>query len=115
MDALRGERESIKLRKITPSPYVNQKVRGEGQDRPSVGDTVWGGGLQGCNLTPEGLLIKEAYGDWVHAKSGNQLHGGIMDYGAWRGWWLDLAVIPSCRYDAPAGKVGRHFVGDLDD
>ena len=28
-------------------------------------------------------------------------------------WCRDLAVIPSRRYDAPGGKVGRMFVGTL--
>ena len=28
----------------------------------------------------------------------------------WQLWWQDLAFIPSQRYDAPSGKVGRRFV-----
>ena len=79
MDALRGERESIKLRKITPSPYVNQKVRGEGQDRPSVGDTVWEGGSSGLQPDSRGSPNKRSLWGlgtcqiWQSAPRGN--HG----------------------------------------
>ena len=32
---------------------------------------------------------------------------------AWQEWWRELVVMPSMRYDAPIGKVGRRFVGKL--
>ena len=49
----------------------------------------------------------------MHANAGNHLHGGITDNIVWQGWWRDLAVMPSHCYDAPSGKVGLQFVGDL--
>ena len=36
-----------------------------------------------------------------------------MDDMLWQGWWHDLAVMPSFRYNAPSGKFGRRFVRDL--
>ena len=49
----------------------------------------------------------------MHANAGNHLHRGITDNIVWQGWWRDLAVMPSHCYDAPSGKVGLQFVGDL--
>ena len=68
------------------------------------------GDLPGSIPTLEDLQLKEVYGDWVHAKPGTHLHGGITDDEAWKGWWRDLTDIPSWRYDTPSGKAGRHFV-----
>ena len=36
-----------------------------------------------------------------------------MDDLAWQAWWRDLAVMPSRRYDAPSGRVGRRFIRTL--
>ena len=49
----------------------------------------------------------------MHTNAGNHLHGGITDNRVWQGWCPDLAGMPSCCYDAPSRKVGRRFVGAL--
>ena len=67
----------------------------------------------GYNLTPEDLRLREVYVEWVHANPGTHLDGGISDDAKWQAWWRDLVVMPSRRYDAPSGKVGRRFVGML--
>ena len=67
----------------------------------------------GYNPTPEDLRIREVYGYWVHADPGTHLDGGVRDDSAGQVWWRDLAVMPSRRYDAPSGKVGRRFVRTL--
>ena len=36
-----------------------------------------------------------------------------MDDRVLKGWWRDLVVMLSCRYDASVGEFGRHFVEDL--
>ena len=41
---------------------------------------------------------------------GTHLNGGVADDSAWQAWWRDLAVMPSRRYYALSGKVGRRFV-----
>ena len=69
--------------------------------------------MPGYTPTPENLQIKEVYGDWVNANAGTNLHGGIAGDGAWQGCCCELAVMPSCHYDASSGKLDRHFVGDL--
>ena len=69
--------------------------------------------MSGYNPTPEDLRVREVYGDWVHANTGTHLDGGVHNDSAWQTWWRDLAVIPSRRYDAPSGRVGRRFVGTL--
>ena len=61
----------------------------------------------GYTPTPEDLQLKDVYGDWVHVNAGNHLHRSIVDDVVWQGWWRDLAVIPSHRYNAPSGNVGR--------
>ena len=66
-------------------------------------------GCQGCYVPS----LREVYGDWVHANPGTHLDGGIRDDLALQAWWRDLAVMPSMRYDAPSGRVGRRFVGTL--
>ena len=69
--------------------------------------------MPGYNPTPEDLRLQEVYGDWVHANPGTHLDGGVRGDSAWQAWWRDLVVMPSRRYDAPSGKVGRRFVGTL--
>ena len=70
------------------------------------------GDVPGYVPTPEDLRLQEVYRDWVHGNPGTHLDGGT-----WQGWWRDLAVMPSRRYEAPIGKVGRRyvnaFVGEL--
>ena len=69
--------------------------------------------MPGYVLTPEDLRLREVYVDWVHGNPGTHLDGGVAEDGAWQGWWRDLAVVPSRRYEAPSGKVGRRFVNAL--
>ena len=69
--------------------------------------------MPGYFLTPEDLRLRVVYRDWVHGNPGTHLNGGVANDSAWQAWWRDLAVIPSRRYDAPSGKVGRRFVGML--
>ena len=69
--------------------------------------------MPGYQPTPEDLRLREVYGDWVHANPGTHLDRGVCDDSAWQAWWRDLAVLPSRRYDAPSGKVGRRFVRTL--
>ena len=71
------------------------------------------GDAPGYVPTPEDLRLQEVYGDWVHGNPGTHLDGRIMDDGTWQWWWSDLAVIPSRRYKAPCGKVGRRYVNAL--
>ena len=58
------------------------------------------------------------YWYWVHAKNSRHLTGAIGYDSRWQAWWRNLLVLPSCRYDAPGGKVGWRFVrtmaADLD-
>ena len=79
---------------------------------PLEGERTAGYNL-GYNPTPEDLRLQEVYGDWVHSNPGTHLDGGIHDNSAWKAWWRDLVVMPSRRYDAPSGRVGRRFVGTL--
>ena len=69
--------------------------------------------MLGYTPAPEDLQLKEVYRDWVHSNDGNHLHGGIPDNRVWKGWWHDLTVMPSCRYEATSEKVWKRFVGDL--
>ena len=65
------------------------------------------------NPTPENLRLREVYRDWVHGNPGTHLDGGITDEWKCQGWWRDLAVMPSKRYEAPCGKVGMRYVNAL--
>ena len=71
------------------------------------------GNVPGYQPTLEDLRLREIYRDWVHTNPGTHLDGGVRNDSAWQAWWLDLAVMPSRRYDALSGKVGRRFVGTL--
>ena len=71
------------------------------------------GDVPGYQPTPEDLRLWEVYGDWVYANPSTHLDGGVRNDSAWQSWWRDLAVMPSRRYDAPSGKVGRRFVRTL--
>ena len=89
--------------------------RQEGADQttqPADGEGEKGGD-PGYTLTPEGLHLRDVYGDWVHANPGTHLDGRIEDDVAWQALWHDLAVMPSRRYDAPSRKVRRRFVETL--
>ena len=72
-----------------------------------------GGDVPGYVPTPEYLRPWEVYGDWVNGNPGTHLDGGVADTRVWQGWWSDLAVMPSRRYEAPSRKVGRRFVNAL--
>ena len=67
----------------------------------------------GYTPTTEELRLQEIYREWVHANPGTHLDCCIGDDAAWQAWWCDLTVMPSGRYDAPSGKVGRRFVKTL--
>ena len=86
-------------------------------DANVTGDTADGegesGDVTGYVPTPEDLRLQEVHGDWVHGNPGTHLNRGVRNESAWQAWWRDLAVMPSRRYDAPSGKVGRRFVGTL--
>ena len=93
--------------------HMEFKAPGKG-DAASTGVPKEGeggsGDMPGYVLTPEDLCLREVYRDWVHGNPGTHLNGGVANDSAWQVWWHDLAVIPSRRYDAPSGKVGRQFV-----
>ena len=93
MDTSRAERRGGSNQRLDPADR-----KGEGGD------------ISGYTPTPEDLRLQEVYEDWVHPKPDTRLDGGIGDDEKWQGWWRDLTVMPSRRYDAPSGKVGRRFV-----
>ena len=85
-----------------------------GNQTTTLSEGEWTEGDEpGYTPTPEDLCLREVYGDWVHVNPGIHLNRGIRDDSAWQAWWRDLAVMPSRRYDAPSGRVGRRFVGTL--
>ena len=69
--------------------------------------------MPGYVPTPEDLRLWEVYGHWVHGNPGTNLDGRVAEDRAWQGWWRDLAVMPSQRYEAPSRKVRRRFVNNL--
>ena len=82
---------------------TREKADGEGES----------GYEPGYNPTLEDLRLQEVYGDWVHRNPGTHLNGRIAEYRTWQGWWRYLAFMPSRRYEAPYGKVGRLYVNAL--
>ena len=58
-------------------------------------------------------MIYGVYQDWVHQNPGDHLDGGIAEDIKWKAWWEKIVCIPTQRYDAPSGKVGKRFVGIL--
>ena len=100
---------------LPPLPGTSEKERRG--DKNATKDTADGEGenrdAPGYVPTPEDLRLREVYGDWVHGNPGTHLDGGITDDGMWQGWWRDLAVMPSKRYEAPCGKVGMRYVNAL--
>ncbi len=50
------------------------------------------------------------YGDYIHQNDRMHLDGGILDDKVWQDRWRKLIVLPSQRYNAPSGAVGRRFV-----
>ena len=79
---------------------------------PSEGEGT-AGDEPGYTPTPDDLRLQEVYGDWVHANPGTHMEEGIRNDSGCKAWWHDLAVMPSRRYDALSGRVGRRFVGTL--
>jgi hypothetical protein len=86
----------------TPSLEEEEEV----QDTP-IGD------LPGAVISEADLKMKEVFGDYVHQNDGSHLDGGIKEDGAWQEQWRKLIALPSQRYDAPNGAVGRRFVNIL--
>ena len=122
MDNQRGERHGraqggdrkVSIRYKYPPPHTETRKaeRRDGTDPQFESQDEEGeeGDLPDYTPTPEDLRIKEVYGDWVNANAGNHLHGGIKDKGGRQGQRRDILVMPSCRYDALSGKVGRRFI-----
>jgi hypothetical protein len=68
------------------------------------------GDLPGYVPTEVDLKLKEVYGDYPHQNDGTHLDGGIKDDALWQGHWRKLVSLPSNRFQAPGGAVGRRFV-----
>ena len=106
------------LKEVDDETIAKENITGFTRDHteketpPEEGEGT-AGDKPGYNPTPEDLRLQEVYGEWIPANPGKHLNGGIRDDSAWQAWWRDLAVIPSRRYDAPSGRVGRRFVGTL--
>ena len=58
-------------------------------------------------------VIYGVYQDWVHQNPGDHLDGGIAEDSKWQAYRRKLVCMPTQRYDAPSGKVGKIFVGIL--
>jgi hypothetical protein len=71
------------------------------------------GNLRGATISEVDLKLLEVNGDYIHQNYGTHLDGGIQDDGVWQEQWQKLITLPSQRYDAPSGAVGRHFVNIL--
>lgn len=68
------------------------------------------GDLPGATISEADLKLLEVYGDYIHQNDGSQLDGGIEDDLVWQARWRQLIALPSQRYDAPSGAVGRRFI-----
>ena len=55
-------------------------------------------------------MLYGVYQDWVHQNLGDHLDKVIEEDSKWKAQWEKLFCIPTQRYDAPSGKVGRIFV-----
>ena len=88
-----------------------EKASGHTTTPSEAKGTVWD--KLGYIPTLEDLRLQDVYRDWVYANPGTHLDGGIRNDLTWQAWWRDLVVMPSRRYDAPSGRVGRRFVGTL--
>eukprot|EP00978_Attheya_sp_CCMP212_P009281 scaffold21936_cov50-Attheya_sp.AAC.5 len=55
------------------------------------------------------------YGNYVHHNDGMHLDGGIADDKIWQARWQKSVTLPTKRYDAPGGHVGRQFIEVLVD
>jgi hypothetical protein len=75
-----------------------------------VQDVMPVGDLPGATILPVDLMLMKVYGDYIHQNNDTHLDGGIEEDGAWQERWRRLIALPSQRYDAPSGAVGRHFV-----
>ena len=73
------------------------------------------GNLPGQAATNTDRKLLGVYGDFVHQNDGTHLDGGIEDDRIWQERWKKLVVLPTKRYDAPRGGVGRQFVEGLAD
>eukprot|EP00978_Attheya_sp_CCMP212_P030781 scaffold114420_cov71-Attheya_sp.AAC.1 len=73
------------------------------------------GNLPGQAVTDTDRKLMGVYGDFVHQNDGTHLDGGIKDDKIWQERWKKLVVLPTKRYDAPGGAIGRQFVEGLAD
>ena len=55
-------------------------------------------------------LLHSVYSDHVHDNDGTHLSGEIDDDATWQHYWLRMVQLPSTRYQAPPGKIGRRFL-----
>jgi hypothetical protein len=105
-NAKRGEAEQSTL-EIHPEDKGEAEEKDEVEEEPAnkpIGD------LPGVEMTEADKLLLKVYGDYVHQNDGTHLDGGIADDKVWQKRWIDLAILPTQRYAAPKGAVGKRFV-----
>ena len=71
------------------------------------------GDLPDNHLLSANYMLYGFYQDWVHQNPGDHLDGGIVEGSKLQAQWEKLVCMPTQRYDAPSGKVGKIFVGIL--
>ena len=100
---------------LPPRPGTSKKERRGDDDvtRNTADGEGESGDAPGYVPTPEDLRLREVYRDWVHGSLGTYLDGGIAEDGMWQGWWCDLALMSSRRYEATCWKVGWRYVNAL--
>jgi hypothetical protein len=93
-------RDTVPPTPFAPPTYLEEEV----QDVTPVGN------LPGATILPVDLKLMKVYGDYIHQNDGLHLDGGVKEDGAWQEQWRQLIVLPSQRYNAPSGAMGRRFV-----
>ena len=69
------------------------------------------GDLSDICLFGADYMLYGIYQNWVHQNPGYRLDGRIAEDSKWQARWKKLVCLPTQRYDAPSGKVGKRFVG----
>ena len=68
------------------------------------------GDLPDVRLIGADYMLYGVYQDWVHQNPGDHLDVVIEENSKWQSRWEKLVCMPTQRYDAPSGKVGKRFV-----
>ena len=62
---------------------------------------------------PVDFDLQKVYGDYIHLNNGSHLNDGVLDDFKWQQRWKVILALPTRRFNAPKGRVGKRYISIL--